>query len=127
MTKRIFLGFTALFLVLVLSACGDAALQAGTTTSTVSTTTVSTQESGTTSQPSGTTVIRPITRDQAKAIALQHAKLTEANVRRVEAERDRERGVLVYEVEFDHQGYEYSYDIHAETGEVLWFEKELDD
>ena len=72
-------------------------------------------------------VASAITADQAQAIALAHAGLTDATVRRIEIEPDRERGIKVFEVEFDHGGYEYAYDIHAETGEILWSEKEIDD
>ena len=36
-------------------------------------------------------------------------------------------GRKIYEVTFYKDGYEYEYDIDAESGKVLKFEKELDD
>ncbi len=118
----------AICVMLTLSACVNdppTGEQPSTSVSTATTTAV-TAETTTTVTPSSTNVIKTITPEQAKTIALQHAKLASATVRRVDAERDLERGVLVYEVEFDHNGYEYSYDIHAETGEILRHEKEID-
>ena len=38
-----------------------------------------------------------------------------------------EHGRKIYEVTFYKDGYEYEYDIDAESGKVLKFEKELDD
>ncbi len=135
MIRKIFPTLLAILAALLLSACGNdtvAPEQVTTTETPAATTTAEAPAAATTtapstSIPSSTTVVKTITKEQAKAIALQHAGLKNVTVRRVEAERDVERGVLVYEVEFDHNGYEYSYDIHAETGEILWHEKELDD
>ncbi len=132
MTKRIFPTLFAILLALFLSACADGfsspttTTPSSTTVTTTTTTATGTQDT-TTAHPHSTTVVRTISPEQAKSIALQHANLTDATVHRVDAERDRERCVLVYEVEFEHRGYEYSYDIHAETGEILWYEKERDD
>ena len=64
---------------------------------------------------------------EAKAIALDHAGLTAEQVKRVRAEKDREKGILVWEVEFQFDGWEYEYEINAETGEILHSEKEWDD
>ena len=63
----------------------------------------------------------------AKAAALAHAGVKEGNITRYEVEMDYERGTMVYEIEFHHQGREYDYDIDAVTGEVLWSESERDD
>ena len=64
---------------------------------------------------------------EAKAAALAHAGVKEADITRYEVEMDYERGTMVYEIEFHHQGREYDYDIDAVTGEVLWSEGERDD
>lgn len=135
MIRKIFPTLLAILVALLLSACQNdvAAPEQATTTQTPAATTtaglsvITTTTPTSTSIPSSTTVIKTISKEQAKMIALQHAGLTDVTVRRVEAERDVERGVLVYEVEFEHNGYDYSYDIHAETGEILRHEKELDD
>jgi uncharacterized membrane protein YkoI len=56
---------------------------------------------------------------EALRIALEHAKVSEAEARRVEIERDRHRGRDSYEVEFNRGNYEYEYEIDATTGEIL--------
>jgi len=63
----------------------------------------------------------------AKAAAIAHAGVQESDITRYEAEMDYERGTMVYEIEFHHQGREYDYDIDAVTGEVLWNGSERDD
>ena len=45
----------------------------------------------------------------------------------MKAERDRDNGVTVYEVEFKAGGYEYEYEINASTGEILGHSREYDD
>ena len=66
-----------------------------------------------------------ISTDKAKAAALSHAGLNEAQVSRLLTELDHEDGRYVCEVEFKYGGYEYHYEIDAESGAVLEFEKEL--
>ncbi len=127
MIRKVFPTLLAVVLALLFSACQNDVSPGEPTTTTAETSAATTTVPSSTVTPSATTVAQTISREQAKTIALQHAGLTDATVRRAEAERDVERGVLVYEVEFDHNGYEYSYDIHAETGEILRYEKERDD
>ena len=64
---------------------------------------------------------------EAKAAAVAHAGVKEAEITRYEVEMDYERGTMVYEIEFHYNGREYDYDIDAVTGEVLWSESERDD
>ncbi len=68
-----------------------------------------------------------LTAENAKALALAHAGLTEQQVNGLRAEYDRDDGIPVFEVEFYADGYEYDYDIHAETGVILSWDKEWDD
>ena len=68
-----------------------------------------------------------ITREQAIAIALEHAGFTENQVRQLWAEYDVDHGVKLYEVDFKNENLEYEYDIHAETGEILNWKTEVDD
>lgn len=63
----------------------------------------------------------------AKSIALKHASLTSSKVSVIEADLDSENGIMVYEVEFYYNGYEYDYEINALTGEVVRNTKEYDD
>lgn len=65
--------------------------------------------------------------EKAKAIALEHAGLSAGSVSRLKAERDRENGVLVYEIEFRDGTMEYEYEIEAATGKIRKAEKERDD
>ena len=67
-----------------------------------------------------------ITKEEAINLALAHAGLTKEQVRDLDVERDKERGTLYYEVDFESCTYEYEYEIHAETGEILKAEKERD-
>lgn len=124
MLKKTLPTLLAIIVALLLSSCRNELIVA--TPTTTGETPVTTTVPSSTTPPSSTTVVKTISREQAKTTALQHAGLADVTIRRIEAERDVERGVLVYEVEFDYNGYEYSYDIHAETGEILWFKKELD-
>lgn len=68
-----------------------------------------------------------ISKDEAQKAALDHAGLSASGISRYKAELDRERGTLVYEIEFDSGKYEYEYEIDAESGKVLKSEKELRD
>ena len=69
-----------------------------------------------------------LTKDEALEKALQHANLRRDQVDFVKkVELDYEHGRKIYEVTFYKDGYEYEYDIDAESGKVLKFEKDLDD
>ena len=71
--------------------------------------------------------VTEITRKEAINIALSEAGLTREQVRDLEVEKDYERGTLVYEVEFEHGRYEYSYEIRISDGKVLTRSIENDD
>lgn len=68
-----------------------------------------------------------VSKEEAKAAALKHAGLSENEVNRYRAELDRERGGLVYEIEFESGKYEYDYEVSADDGRVLKAEKEYRD
>ena len=65
-----------------------------------------------------------LTKAQAEAIALQHAGVSAGQVKGLKSELDVDKGVAHYEVEFRVGQWEYEYDIHADTGAVLSFEKD---
>lgn len=67
-----------------------------------------------------------ISSSEALGIALAHAGLREEDVKGASSEPDVENGKTVYEIEFNHGGYEYEYKIDAITGEILHTEKERD-
>ena len=64
---------------------------------------------------------------KAKNAALQRAQVSAENASRLSCELDWEKGIMVYEVDFDADGFEYEVDINAETGEVVKFDREKDD
>lgn len=68
-----------------------------------------------------------LTEAEAIAIALSHAGLTGDKISRLERELDRDDGQPQWDIEFTCDGYEYSYEIHAETGAILDWEREWDD
>lgn len=109
--KHVFTLISMLCLLAVLSACSAPVQQ---------------PVSGTKDTASVQTSAEPLTREQAIELALQNAGLSREQVFDLEAELDRERGNLVWEVDFDTRDYEYSYDIHAETGAVTKVKRERD-
>ena len=68
-----------------------------------------------------------ISTDRAKQIALEHAGVSASSVPYVKAELDYEHGRLVYEIEFREGWMEYNYEIDANSGAVLHYEKDWDD
>jgi uncharacterized membrane protein YkoI len=68
-----------------------------------------------------------LTREQARDIALKHAGLSKSQVSRLQVEYDYDDGRPEYSVEFRYNGWEYDYEIHAQTGKILSRDKEYDD
>lgn len=64
---------------------------------------------------------------KAKEIALAHAKVAANQISDYEIEMDSDDGVVVYEIEFDANGYEYEYEIDARTGAIYESERDWDD
>lgn len=65
-----------------------------------------------------------LTRDEAERIALEKAGLNRGQVSRLRTEYEWDDGRHKYEVEF-RQGYvEYHFEIDAQTGEILSWERE---
>lgn len=81
----------------------------------------------TTQPPETEPATQPLTKEDAQAIALAHAELTAEQVSRLRVTSDRDDGVSVYDVEFRCGRWEYEYEIHAETGRILDWEKDYDD
>lgn len=67
-----------------------------------------------------------LTRQEAINIALKDAGFPSDQVRELEAELDRDAGVLHYDVDFDKDGYDYDYEIDAVSGKILKVEKGRD-
>ncbi|MBQ2971024.1 MAG: PepSY domain-containing protein [Ruminococcus sp.] len=68
-----------------------------------------------------------ISNDEAIKIALDKAKLSKEDVLGLHCELDYDDIVLKYEVDFSDGKYDYDCEINAESGKILYFEKELDD
>jgi uncharacterized membrane protein YkoI len=68
-----------------------------------------------------------LTKDQALAIALEHAGLNLEEISRFKVEKDRENGVYVYEIDFEKGIMEYEYEIRISDGKLLKWDKEIDD
>lgn len=60
-----------------------------------------------------------LTEEEAWSIALTHAGIAPEDAQRLRCKRDRDDGLWVYEVEFHDGKYEYEYEIHADTGDIL--------
>ena len=77
--------------------------------------------------PSGETASAGlISEEEAKAIALKHAGLGEADVKGLRVTRDFDDGVQKYEVEFREGFTEYDYEIRGEDGEILSYDIDKD-
>lgn len=65
-----------------------------------------------------------LTPEEVQAIALEHAGLTAGEVSFLRADPEFDDRVPHYDVDFQEGRWEYEYEIHAETGEVLSFERD---
>ena len=87
-----------------------------------------TQSSKPTSAPApAKSTTQYIGKEKAAVIALAEAGLSESQVRKLKVDLDRERGKMVYEVEFKSGRMEYEYDIDATNGKMLKSDIEYDD
>lgn len=125
--KTVWILFTVAALVVVLSACTDAAgrnkttptapvttTEAPSTPSADPTTLTATDPTTPSATPTGT-----ITRERALEIALAKAGLTADAVHDIDIELDRDDGVLHYDVDFETATAEYEFEIDAATGKLL--------
>ena len=65
-----------------------------------------------------------LTQADAETIALEHAGVTADQVKFLHSEYEIDDGISQYDVEFYHNNQEFNYEIHAETGEILSFERD---
>lgn len=68
-----------------------------------------------------------IGKENAKKIAFSHANVDSSKVASVDVEFDTEDGIMVYEIEFNIGTIEYEYDIHAVSGEIIKYSKDIED
>ena len=93
-------------------------------------TNVSNNNSSSTNKPNtntnSNTSSNKISADKAKKIALNHANLTSNQVSYVQVEADFDDYTPSYDVEFYYNNVEYSYEINANNGNIISFEKDID-
>lgn len=65
-----------------------------------------------------------ISGEEAARLALEHAGVAADQATHLRTEPELFDRIPHYDVEFRHGGYEYDYEIHAQTGQVLAHEKE---
>ena len=65
-----------------------------------------------------------ISEEQAKEIALNHAEITSDKVSFIKVEMDVDNGAQKYDIEFYYNNIEYSYEIDANTGDILSYERD---
>lgn len=68
-----------------------------------------------------------ISKEKAKEIAFAHAKVDSAQVKYSKAGLDRDDLIAHYEVEFVEGNFEYEYEINAESGKIIAYDKEFND
>lgn len=61
---------------------------------------------------------------KAKQIALENAGVSETDISRYQASKDRDDGRTIYEIQFCAGDTEYDYDISAENGDILSYDTE---
>ena len=66
-------------------------------------------------------------KDAAIDAALSHAGFSEDEVSALKCEQDYDDGREIYEVEFKQGGYEYSYDVDANSFSIIEWDKDYDD
>lgn len=67
-----------------------------------------------------------LTEAEARDIALKDAGFSVDAVTNLHIEKDVDDGITKYEVDFRQGDYEYDYEINAETGKIIGFDKDLE-
>lgn len=65
-----------------------------------------------------------LTKEQAEAIALKAAGFTADQVSRLRTEYEIDDGIPRFEVQFRQGHWKYDYEIHAQTGEILSYDRD---
>ena len=65
-----------------------------------------------------------LSRDEAASVALRYVGLTQEKVSRLHTEFELDDGVARYDVEFTQGQWEYEFEIDAQSGEILSFDKD---
>ena len=119
--KKILSLILSLGFVLSLSAC-----DMGKTVSEMKSDMSKPSEPSVTSSDKASNLTGALTREEAIQIALNHAGFMQTDVLNLTAELDKELTHSEWEIEFDKDNYEYSYEIDAYSGDIIKSEKEND-
>ena len=65
-----------------------------------------------------------LTQEQAQQIALDYLGITPEDAQRLRSQYEMDDGIPQYDVEFYQGDWEYEFEIHAETGKILSFDKD---
>lgn len=74
--------------------------------------------------PAATAAPEPITKEGAEKIALDYLGLAADQVKRLHTEYEIDDGISQYDVQFISGDWEYEFEIHAETGRILSYDKD---
>lgn len=74
--------------------------------------------------PPVTSVTAALTKEEAEAIALNHAGFSKDQISYLHTEYEIDDRIPQYDIDFREGYWEYEYEIHAETGAILSFEKD---
>ena len=125
-----------LLLMTLLPGCSANRTNSSTTNQQAVTSTTPTQDTAATAIPNHTTTptgqdsvttspsSNAITEERAKEIALEHAGFTADQVEQLRVEYEVDDRVPQYDVEFYVDQWEYEYEIHAESGDIISFDKD---
>lgn len=115
----------AVLMISLLSACTAPGTTAGTTADTTKAQQQTAAQTGSRStQPQTTDAQALITEEEAKNIALEHAGFTADQVTGLRVELEYDHGRQEYDVSFREGYWEYDYEIDAQSGQILSFEKD---
>ena len=65
-----------------------------------------------------------LTREEAEKIALEHVGFTADQVTRLRTEYEMDDGLPQFDIEFYQGDWEYEFEIHAENGQILSYDKD---
>lgn len=75
-------------------------------------------------EPAANVGPQKLTKEQAEKVALDYLGLTAAQVSRLRTEYEFDDGIPQYDVELHHGDWEYEFEIHAENGRILSYDKD---
>ncbi len=124
--KKLSILLLTVVLVFILSACNMAS-GGGVVSNGQQTPNSSDMTSSATSITPLTDATPKLTREQALEIALNKVGATAAQIADLDVDLDYESGVLVYEIDFDFGDKEFSFDIDANSGKIIYQDSEKRD